>query len=406
MEQLSQTFYAQPLWLQTILGLVLLAAAAVLVNYVLKHVLLVLAAPYLDRRTKTIDKSAAWLATAAPLLVISRGIPLVPNLPDEMYTVVSNTAEALIVVSVAMAIVKALTYANELYERLPRSKNRPIKGFVQVIKIVVLCGAAIILISVLIDQSPMLLLTGLGATTAVLLLVFKDTILSLVASIQLTTNDMLRVGDWITMPSMNADGDVVDISLHTVKVQNFDKTITTIPTHRLVSDAYQNWRGMAESGGRRIKRSIVIDQNTIRFLHDDEVVDLKKFNILKDYLAAKREEIEEWNAQELAGEDAPVNARRLTNIGTLRAYIQAYLQWHPKIGEGFTLLVRQKPPGPQGLPIEIYCFTDTTSWGEFEGIQADIFDHLLSIVSEFDLKLFQEPSGRDFGAAFDGAGAK
>ncbi len=396
MEQLSELFAMQPLWLQSLIGLVGLFAAALIVNYVLKYVILRAASPYLDRRTQTIDKSAAWLATVVPLLIVANGIWAVPNLPEQVQLAISNIAQALIVLSVAMAIVKALTYANEVYERLPTSRNRPIKGFVQVVKILVLCGAAIIVISILIGESPLLLLSGLGAITAVLLLVFKDTILSLVASVQLTTNDMLRVGDWITMPSMDADGDVIDISLHTVKVQNFDKTISTIPTHRLVSDAFQNWRGMSESGGRRIKRSIILDQNSIRFLHDEEVVELKKFKMLKGYLAAKREEIADWNARELEGEDAPVNARRLTNIGTFRAYVLAYLQWHPNIGEHFTLLVRQLPSGPTGLPIEIYCFTDTTAWDIYEGIQADIFDHLLAIVSEFDLRLFQEPSGRDF----------
>ncbi|MCK0127109.1 mechanosensitive ion channel family protein [Erythrobacter sp. F6033] len=399
MQALSETFYSQPLWAQSLIGLVLLAAAALTLNYVLKHVILRLAAPYLDEKTTTIDKAAAWLATAAPLLVISRGIYLVPHLQEEVYTVVRSVAQALIVISVAMAIVKALTYANELYERMPRSKNKPIKGFVQVVKILVLCGAAIILISVLIDESPLLLLSGLGAITAVLLLVFKDTILSLVASVQLTTQDMLRVGDWITMPSMSADGDVIDISLHTVKVQNFDKTIVTIPTHRLVSDSYQNWRGMSESGGRRIKRSLAIDQNSIRFLSDDEVLDLKKFRILKPYLAGKRDEITEWNEAELSGEEAvPVNARRLTNIGTLRAYMAAYIRWHPQISDNFLIMVRQLPPGPQGVPLEIYCFTDTTAWEVYEGIQADIFDHLLAILSEFDLRIFQEPTGGDFAA--------
>ncbi|MBV7265824.1 mechanosensitive ion channel family protein [Erythrobacter ani] len=398
MAYLFQVFADQPAWAQSSIGLIALFTASLAINYVLKHVILRVLAPYLDRQTKTIDKSAAWLATVAPLLIISRGIRLVPHLPEGIYTVITNVAQALIVISVAMSIVKALAYANEVYERLPRSRYRPIKGFVQVVKIIVLCGAAIIMISVLIDESPLLLLSGLGAITAVLLLVFKDTILSLVASVQLTSNDMLRVGDWIEMPSMQADGDVIDISLHTVKVQNFDKTITTIPTHRLVSDAYRNWRGMSESGGRRIKRSIVLDQNSIRFLSDDEVLDLKKFRILKPYLAAKREEIAEWNRAELAGDDQPVNARRLTNIGTFRAYIEAYIAWHPRIGDGFTMLVRQLDPGPQGLPIEIYCFADTTTWGEYEAIQADIFDHLLSIVPEFDLRVFQEPSGRDFAA--------
>ncbi|MBO6944422.1 mechanosensitive ion channel family protein [Altererythrobacter sp.] len=396
MEQITTYISSLAPWAQSALGLTALALVSLTVNYVLKNVILRIAAPYLDRQTKTIDKAVAALATVAPLLVISRGIRLVPNLAEDVYTFTTNVAQALIVVSVAIAIVRGLAYLNELYERLPRSKNRPIKGFIQVIKILVLCGAAIIMISVLIDQSPLLLLSGLGAITAVLLLVFKDTILSLVASVQLTTNDMLRVGDWIEMPSMNADGDVIDISLHTVKVQNFDKTITTIPTHRLVSDAYRNWRGMSDAGGRRIKRALTIDQNSVRFLSDQEVADLTRFRVLRDYLERKKQEIADWNKSELAGEDA-VNARRITNIGTLRAYIIGYLQSHPKINDqGFTLLVRQLPPSPEGLPIEIYCFTATTNWNEYEGIQADIFDHLLAILPEFDLKIFQEPSGADF----------
>lgn len=396
MEQITTYISSLAPWAQSALGLTGLALVSLTVNYVLKNVILRFAAPYLDRQTKTIDKAVAALATVAPLLVISRGIRLVPNLAEDVYTFTTNVAQALIVVSVAIAIVRGLAYLNELYERLPRSKNRPIKGFIQVIKILVLCGAAIIMISVLIDESPLLLLSGLGAITAVLLLVFKDTILSLVASVQLTTNDMLRVGDWIEMPSMNADGDVIDISLHTVKVQNFDKTITTIPTHRLVSDAYRNWRGMSDTGGRRIKRALTIDQNSVRFLKDEEVGDLSRFRVLRDYLERKKQEIADWNKSELAGEDA-VNARRITNIGTLRAYIIGYLQGHPKINDqGFTLLVRQLPPGPEGLPIEIYCFTNTTNWNEYEGIQADIFDHLLAILPEFDLKIFQEPSGADF----------
>ncbi|MEM8726921.1 MAG: mechanosensitive ion channel family protein, partial [Pseudomonadota bacterium] len=396
MEQLQSFFAEQVPWVQSLIGLALLAAAALAVNYVLKYVILRAAKPFLDRRTQTVDKAAAWLATVAPLLIISRGIVAVPNLPEELTTIITNVAQALIVLSVAMGIVKSLTYANELYERRPESRNRPIKGFVQVVKIVVLCGAAIIMISALIEQSPLLLLSGLGAITAVLLLVFKDTILSLVASVQLTTNDMLRVGDWIEMPSMHADGDVIDISLHTVKVQNFDKTITYIPTHRMVSDSYRNWRGMAEAGGRRIKRSLSIDQTSIRFLSDDEVVELKKFRMLKEHLADKREEIAEWNARELTGEDSPVNARRLTNVGVLRAYIIAYLKWHARLStDEFTMLVRQLPPGPQGLPIEIYCFSNTTAWGEYEAIQADLFDHLIAILPEFGLRVFQEPSGMD-----------
>ncbi|MEL6486955.1 MAG: mechanosensitive ion channel family protein, partial [Pseudomonadota bacterium] len=207
------------------------------------------------------------------------------------------------------------------------------------------------------------------------------------------------------MPSMGADGDVIDISLHTVKIQNFDKTIVTVPTHRLVSDSYANWRGMAESGGRRIKRSLMLDQNSIRFLTPEEVSGLKRFKLLKDYLVAKSTEIDEWNERELSGEDAPVNARRLTNVGTLRAYILAYLEWHPRIDTNFTLLVRQRDPTPLGLPMQIYCFTDTTVWHEYEGIQGDIFDHLLAILPEFDLRVFQEPSGLDVREVPPGKGA-
>lgn len=400
MEQLQMFFDQQPSWLQSIIGISLLAVAALVVNFVLKRIILRAAAPYLDAKTKTIDKAAAWLATVVPLLIISRGIELVPNLNNEVNVVVAQLAQVAIVSTVAMAIVTTLTYANEVYERRPEAHERPIKGFLQVIKILVLSGAAIIIVAILLNQSPLLLLSGLGAITAVLLLVFKDTILSLVASVQLSTGDMLRVGDWIEMPGMNADGDVIDISLHTVKVQNFDKTITFVPTYRLVSDSFRNWRGMAEAGGRRIKRALPIDQNTIRFLKDEEIANLEKFNMLKGYLAAKRQEIAEWNKRELSGEDSPVNARRLTNIGVLRAYVIAYLKWHPRLNtDKFTLLVRQLPPGSQGLPLEVYCFADTTVWVEYEGIQADLFDHLIAILSEFDLKLFQEPSGTDLGGA-------
>ncbi len=394
MRDLQIAFVELEPWLQSLVAVSGLVLLALVVNFLLKRVILRALTPYLDEHSKTPDKAAAWLATVLPLLIISRGIDLVPSLSEDLRVIVTNTAQTVIVLSIAMAMVKALTYANEVYERLPRSRNRPIKGYLQVVKIIVLCGAAIIMISILIQQSPLILLSGLGAITAVLLLVFQDTILSLVASVQLTTNDMIRRGDWIEMPSMNADGDVIDISLHTVKVQNFDKTITAIPTHRLVTDSYRNWRGMSDSGGRRIKRSLVLDQNSIRFLSDEEVEGLKRFRLLKDYLAAKKEEIGEWNGTELSGEDAPVNARRLTNVGTLRAYIIAYLKAHPRINEGrFTLLVRQLKSGPQGLPIELYCFTDTTNWNEYEGIQADIFDHLMAIVPEFGLRVFQEPTG-------------
>ncbi|WP_369692541.1 mechanosensitive ion channel family protein [Erythrobacter aureus] len=334
MQGLLDDYSELALWLQSLIALAGLAVVALAVNWLIKRVLLRAAAPYLDKRSDTVDRSVAWLATVIPLLIVSRGIAVVPNLPAEVVTVTVNVVKALIVLSVAMAISWALNYANELYARRPEARSRPIKGYVQVVKIVVFCGAAILMIAVLIEQSPLLLLSGLGAMAAVLMLVFKDTILSLVASVQLTSNDMLRVGDWIEMPSMNADGDVIDIALHTVKVQNFDKTITTIPTHRLISDAYRNWRGMSESGGRRIKRALVIDQNAVRFLSGDEVAGLRRFRLLDEYLARKEAEIAEWNRHELSSDYDEINARRITNIGTLRAYVIAYLKSHPRIAGG------------------------------------------------------------------------
>ena len=397
MQRLLDDYSGLPLWLQSLIALCALAVAALTVNWLLKKVLLRIAAPYLDARSDTVDRSAAWLTTVIPLLLVSRGIGLVPHLPEEVVNVTVNIARTMIVLSIAMAIGGALDYANELYSRRPESRSRPIKGYVQVVKIAIYFGAAILMIAVLIEQSPLLLLSGLGAMAAVLMLVFKDTILSLVASVQLSSNDMLRVGDWIEMPGMNADGDVVDIALHTVKIRNFDKTITTIPTHRLIADSFRNWRGMNESGGRRIKRALVVDQNSIRFLDDKETDDLKRFRLLDDYLARKQEEIAEWNRHELSSDCDTINARRITNIGTLRAYVIAYLKSHPRIaGGGFTLMVRQLPPGPQGLPLEIYCFTDTVEWPQYEAIQADIFDHMLAILPEFGLRIFQHPSGQDF----------
>ena len=397
MQRLLDDYSGLPLWLQSLIALCALGVAALTVNWLLKKVLLRIAAPYLDARSDTVDRSAAWLTTVIPLLLVSRGIGLVPHLPEEVVNVTVNIARTMIVLSIAMAIGGALDYANELYSRRPESRSRPIKGYVQVVKIAIYFGAAILMIAVLIEQSPLLLLSGLGAMAAVLMLVFKDTILSLVASVQLSSNDMLRVGDWIEMPSMDADGDVVDIALHTVKVQNFDKTITTIPTHKLIADSFRNWRGMTDSGGRRIKRALVVDQNSIRFLDDKETDDLKRFRLLDDYLASKQEEIAEWNRHELSSDCDTINARRITNIGTLRAYVIAYLKSHPRIaGAGFTLMVRQLPPSPQGLPLEIYCFTDTVEWPQYEAIQADIFDHMLAILPEFGLRTFQHPSGQDF----------
>jgi miniconductance mechanosensitive channel len=269
---------------------------------------------------------------------------------------------------------------------------------VQVGKIILFAIATIVIVATLIDTSPLILLSGIGAMSAVLLLVFRDTLLSFVASIQLSSNDILRVGDWIEMPQVGADGDVIDIALHTVKVRNWDNTITTIPTWRLISESFKNWRGMQQAGGRRIKRSLRLDTQGVRFLDAEAIARLHRLTLLRDYLDRKSAEVTAANAQLGPDADIAANTRRLTNIGTFRAYAQAYLDRHPDIHRGMTCMVRQLEASPEGVPIEIYCFTRTTAWTEYEAIQGNIFDHLISILPEFGLQLFQNPSGADMRA--------
>lgn len=341
------------------------------------------------------------LAHVVPALVVYYGIDFVQGLPEGVTIVIRNLASAYIVLTVARSFSCLLTAIGDIYEQRDpeRARARPIKGYLQLLKLVTYGVATILIIAALFNRDPLLLLSGLGAMTAVLMLVFKDTLLSFVASVQLSTHDMLRVGDWIEMPQLNADGFAIDISLHTVKVQNWDATITTIPTWRLINESYKNWRGMFESGGRRIKRALYLDQTSLRFLTPAEAERLRRFALIDEYLERKRIEIEEFNRTLLAQGKDPVNTRRVTNVGTFRAYVQAYLQAHPRIHKGKLMLVRQLQPGPNGLPLEIYCFTSTTAWVEYEGIQADIFDHLYAILPEFDLRVFQQPSGADVSRA-------
>jgi miniconductance mechanosensitive channel len=227
------------------------------------------------------------------------------------------------------------------------------------------------------------------------MLIFQDTILSLVASVQISSNDVIRVGDWVEMPQLNADGDVIDIALHTVKVQNWDRTITTIPTRRFMTDPFKNWRGMQESGGRRIKRSLMLDQQSVSFLNTEQIQRLSRFRLLQAYLTEKQHEIDEWNKSLAEQGKEPVNTRRITNLGTFRAYVLHYLKNHAGIHQNMTCMVRQLAPGADGLPLEIYCFTNTTAWVSYENIQSDIFDHLLAILPEFGLQVYQHPSGTD-----------
>jgi miniconductance mechanosensitive channel len=382
-------------------GLLALLAGAVIINLIVKQVLVRTVRAFAKRSSITWDDALVThnvfgrLVQVVPALIVFVGVPFVPGLPEDGTQLIRNVAMGYMVLMLTLALTAMLSAANTIYAALPVAKERPLKGFVQLVQIVVWIIGGLLIVATVLDRSPLLLLSGFGAMTAILLLVFKDTILSLVASVQLTAQDMVRVGDWIEMPQFGADGDVVDVQLHTVKVQNWDKTITTIPTHRLITDSFKNWRGMSQSGARRIKRAIFVDVSSIRFHTQDEVDHFIRFALLKNYIENKEQELADYNEGLATEVDSEVNRRRLTNVGTFRAYAYNYLKNHPKIHKGMTLIVRQLGPGPEGLPLEIYCFTNTTEWAVYEDIQSDIFDHLLAIVPEFGLRLYQKPAGSD-----------
>lgn len=298
---------------------------------------------------------------------------------------------------VSLNVMNSLLNAiNDIYQTFEISKERPIKGLIQVVKIVLFILGVILVIANLIGESPLILLSGIGALSAVFMLVFRDSLLGLVAGIQLSSNNMVRVGDWIEMPKYKANGDVIDISLNTVKVQNFDKTITMIPSYALISDSFINWRGMQATGGRRIKRSLFIDTTSIEFCSEEMIAKYKKINYLKDYIIERENEITQFNEKnKMNRHNSVVNGRALTNIGVFRMYILHYLQNHPGIRNDMTLLARQLDPTVNGLPIEIYAFTNDTNWSVYESIQADIFDHLFAVAPEFGLRIFQNPTGND-----------
>lgn len=333
------------------------------------------------------------LVWSVPLLVWYYGVLVVPGLPEWASVVAQRVVLALMVVILVRSVDAALAAANTIYGGLPRARERPIKGFLQVANVVSHLAGLILVIAILMGRSPVIFLSGLGALTAVLLLVFRDTLLSLVAGIQITTNDLLRVGDWIEMPEFGADGEVADIALNSVTISNWDNTLTVIPTHKFLEHSFRNWRGMEESGGRRIKRSFHLDQSTVRFLTREEIERFSRWKLLGQYMAVKREEIGAGSGEEAPDTEAGVHGgRRLTNLGTLRAYIVRYLQGHPALHDGMTLIVRHLAPTAEGLPVEIYVFTSDTRWVHHEDVQADIFDHVLAMVPEFGLRIYQRSS--------------
>ena len=313
-----------------------------------------------------------------------------------MYVIVDRVLITLITLIFISSINAFINALSDIYSKSKYSNRLNIKSYIQVIKLFINIFGIIIIIALLTGKSPIYFLSGIGALTAVLMLIFKDTILSLVSSIQISSNDLFKIGDWIEAPQFGADGDVIDIALHSVKIQNWDKTISIIPTHKLTDSSFKNWRGMSDSGGRRIKRSIKIDMNSIKFCDNSMIERFKKFKVISDYINQKQSEINKHNIENNINEEGLINGRSLTNIGTFRAYIEGYLRNHANIHNEMTFLVRQLAPESDGLPIEIYVFSSDTNWVNYEAIQSNIFDHLLAVLSEFDLKVFQNPTGDDF----------
>ena len=384
-------------WIGLAVAVLILAWLA---NFVAKRIVLALVS-YFVRKSKTTWDDALYrrkvferLSHLAPALVIYYAAPVFPQVED----FIQRLAMVYMILTGLLVFNSFLNAVVDIYDTFRISRQRPIKGYIQIVKIIVAIAVAIVSVATIMNKSPWFFLSGFGAMTAILLLVFKDTILGLVASVQLSTNDMVRIGDWIEMPKYGADGDVIDVTLLTVKVQNWDKTITTIPAYYLISDSFKNWRGMAESGGRRIKRALYIDMETIKFCTPEMLQRYEKFQILTDYIKSKKMEIAEYNKANDIDTSELINGRNLTNVGTFRAYVSAYLRNHPKINNDMTFLIRHLSPGEFGLPIEIYVFSNDQVWANYEAIQADIFDHILAVVPLFDLRVFQRPSGHDIQA--------
>ena len=347
------------------------------------------------------NKFPYYLAVIVPFSLIKNAIPIVfddfPQFIKPLDTLM-EVYMVFMIIAILMAIIRS---GADVLREQPEFSAKPLESYLQVIRMVFFLFGAVIIFSSITGKSPTVFFTAMGAASAILLLMFKDTIMGFVASIQVTTNDMVRIGDWITMPKYGADGDVLEINLTTVKVRNFDKTITTIPTYALISDSFQNWRGMQESGGRRIKRAIIIKQSSIRFVTDEELPKFQKIQGLQNYIQHRSEEIKKHNEKIGADRSMILNGRNFTNFGLYRKYIDWYLNNHPALHKDMTLMVRQLAPSENGLPLELYVFTATTKWAEYEYIMADIFDHLIAAVPYFDLNIFEVESGSDvFGVRF------
>ncbi len=387
----------------TTLLLVLLVVVMVILIWWLTKKILHYVIPRLTAKTKTVwddiifnDRILNSLSTLIPVILFDQLLPILFKDSTSFLPIVLAGTDVLIIMDSVWILVSIFNSVNEILSQDERHKDKPIGSLTQLAKILTFSVGAILIISTMIGRSPLFLLSGLGAMAAILLLVFKDSILGFVASIQLSANNMVQVGDWVTVPNYGADGDVLEINLTTIKVQNFDLTITTIPTYAFISDSFTNWRGMSNSNGRRIKRAIYLKIDSIGFCDDDMLERLGKIALVTDYIQDRKEEIKAYNDSHKVDKSTLVNGRNMTNVGVFKAYIEAYLKANPNINDEMMVMVRQLPPSEKGLPLEIYAFSKDKNWKAYENIMSDIFDHVLSAVPYFDLVVFENPAGSDF----------
>ena len=390
-------------YLDNIILLLLIIAVTTAIDYTSRYIVLGMFKRLAQKTKNTLDdliierKIINKMMHIIPALLVYILLPFAFTAEEtpQILTALQKLCQ-LYIIAVSLRFINAsLNVIHEIYNKKESFKNKPLKGFIQIFQVTAFFIAIILIISILINKSPVSLFAGLGASAAILMLVFKDTLLGFVAGIQLSANDMLRAGDWITMEKYGANGTVIEVTLNAVKIRNFDNTVTTIPPYALVSDAFQNWRGMSESGGRRIKRSINIDMNSVCFCTPEMLEKFRTISLITDYIDGKETELDEYNKEHHIDSSIPVNGRRQTNLGVFRAYLLRYLRSLPQINKELVCMVRHLQPTETGIPIELYCFSSNKVWVEYENIQADIFDHLLAAIPEFGLRVFQNISGAD-----------
>ncbi|PJR03013.1 mechanosensitive ion channel family protein [Avrilella dinanensis] len=388
-------------FLNTAIWVVILILAFLIIHWVTNKLIINKVVKFILNTKNQIDdfliknKTLNHIGSYIPLIVLKIFIPIVfkpfPNTAEVLATIIN----ILMLLAFLRIVHSGFKTAKDVLALKPAFKDKPLNSYLQVIDIVLYFIGGSFIFSIITGTDPKSFFISLGTASAILMLVFKDTILGLVASIQVSTNDSVRVGDWIEMPKHGADGDVIEINLNNIKVQNFDKTITTIPTYLLLSEAFKNWRGMQDAGGRRVKRALNVKISSIRFMTDEEINGLYKIEILKEFIDQRKTEIQQYNEVNQIDVNMPVNGRRMTNVGLFRAYITQYLRHNPNIHSGMTLMVRQLQPTEKGLPLELYMFTNSTVWGEYESIISNIFDHLFAAVKFFDLEIFESPASDD-----------